>query len=163
MRTRSAPRMRPSAGFTLVELLVTIIVATILVAIAVPSYRTQIRKSRRTEAKTALLDLASREERFQSTNGAYTNDAGNLGFSTSSQTLFQMNVGSNYYYVSVCVGAAIPASCGAAQAVGPAATYLLVATPVATGPQNGDPCGTFTLDSTGVQGNTGGTQTSSCW
>jgi type IV pilus assembly protein PilE len=160
MRTLPARRKRPLAGFTLVELMVTIIVATILISIAVPSYRNQLRKSRRTEAKTALLDLASREERFLSTNGAYTNDAGKLGFSSSSQTLFQMNVGSNYYFVNVCVGNPnIPTTCTNAQAAGPGPTYLLVAIPVTTGPQAGDACGTFTLDNTGAQG----AQTSNCW
>jgi len=39
-------------------------VATILFALGVPSYISYIRQSRRTEAKTALLDAAAREERF---------------------------------------------------------------------------------------------------
>jgi type IV pilus assembly protein PilE len=142
---------------TLVELMVTIVVATILIAIAVPSYTSQVRKSRRTEAKTALLALAGREERFYSTNSAYTNDAGNLGYYSSSKTLFQFNVGSNYYQVSACVGANIPTGCGAAQAVAQDATYLLVAVPI--GSQAQDSCGTFTLDNTGIQG----AATSNCW
>jgi type IV pilus assembly protein PilE len=50
-----------SRGFTLVELMVVIVIASILMAIAIPSYKTSIRKSRRTDAKTALLDLAGRE------------------------------------------------------------------------------------------------------
>jgi len=161
MRTVSAPRKRLSAGFTLVELMVTIVVLTILVSIAVPSYTNQVRKSHRTEAKTALLDLASREERFLSTNGAYTNDARNLGYNASSATLFQYNVGSSYYQISACVGANIPSSCSAAQATNSAATFLLVAVP--QGSQALDTyCGTYTLDNTGVQGNTG-SQTSGCW
>ncbi len=51
-------------GFTLIELMVTIMVAAILAAIAVPSYTSQIRKSRRTEARNAVLDAAAREERL---------------------------------------------------------------------------------------------------
>jgi len=50
-----------SRGFTLVELMVVIVIASILMAIAIPSYKNSIRKSRRTDAKTALLDLAGRE------------------------------------------------------------------------------------------------------
>lgn len=166
MKTLPAHRkQRPQAGFTLVELMVTVIVATILVAIAIPSYTSQIRKSRRTEAKSALLDLASRQERFYSTNSAYTNDAKNLGYSSSAVTLFQYSVGSNYYNVSVCVASAVPpavpTACAAAQADGSGTTYLLVAVP--QGPQAADTlCGSFTLDNTGIQGNTG-TQTSGCW
>jgi type IV pilus assembly protein PilE len=150
------------AGFTLVELMVTIVVATILISIAIPSYTSQIRKSRRTEAKSALLDLASRQERFYSTNSAYTNDASKLGYDTTSKTLFQYNVGSNYYQVSVCVGTGIPTACNGAQALNSAApTYLLQATPI--GAQVADTiCGSFTVDNTGVQSDTG-TQTSGCW
>jgi type IV pilus assembly protein PilE len=151
------------AGFTLVELMVTIVVATILVSIAIPTYTSQIRKSRRTEAKSALLDLASREERFYSTNSAYTNDAGNLGYSTATGTsVFQVAVGSGYYQVSVCEAATIPASCGATQpSAGAGAAYLLTAVPV--GAQAKDTlCGSFTLDNTGVQSDTG-TQTTGCW
>ena len=62
MQTASAARR--NRGFTLIELMVVVVIATILLGIAVPSYMSQVRQSRRTEAKTALLDLAGREERF---------------------------------------------------------------------------------------------------
>lgn len=164
MKTLSSYRnQRRQAGFTLIELMITIVVATILISIAIPSYTSQMRKSRRTEAKTALLDLASRQERFYSTNSAYTNDAKNLGMDSTSKTLFQYTVGSSYYQVSVCVGASIPTACSAAQAVNSSsATYYMVAVPIGT--QNKDTlCGTYTLDNTGVQGNSGNSQTSGCW
>ena len=48
--------------------MVVVAIATILFAIAIPSYVTYIRESRRTEAKTAVLDLAGREERYLSTS-----------------------------------------------------------------------------------------------
>src|SRR6185437_13873339 len=100
-----------------------IIVATILISIAVPSYTNQMRKSRRTEAKTALLDLAAREERFASTNSAYTTDIPSLGFSG---TGWPLTVGSGYYQLSVCVAATSP--CKGAAATG--SVFLLTATPV---------------------------------
>jgi type IV pilus assembly protein PilE len=154
----------PQAGFTLVELMVSIVVVAILMSIAIPSYTSQIRKSRRTEAKTALLALAAREERYFSTNSAYTNDAGRLGYDTASKTLFQYPIGSNYYNISACVGAGIPAACSGAQALNQTgATYLLQATPVSTGPQSKDTlCASFTVDNTGIQSSTG-TQTTGCW
>jgi Tfp pilus assembly protein PilE len=75
--------------------------------------------------------------------------------------MFQYNVGSNYYQVSVCVGANIPTTCAAAQATATAATYYLVAVP--QGQQAKDTaCGNYTLDNTGVQGNSG-TSTTGCW
>jgi len=62
MQSRTTP---PAAGFTLVELMIVVVIASILLAIAVPSYMTQVRESRRTEAKTALLDLAGRGKLLQ--------------------------------------------------------------------------------------------------
>jgi len=59
--------------------------------------QSQVRKSRRTEARTALLDLAAREERFFSTNSAYTNVPANLGYAGT----FPAPVGSSYYQVNV--------------------------------------------------------------
>src|SRR6201987_6133436 len=81
MTPHAATRCR-SHGFTLVELMVVVVIATILLSVAVPSYMSQVRQSRRTEAKTAVLDLASREERYFSTNGAiYSTTPTHLGYS----------------------------------------------------------------------------------
>jgi type IV pilus assembly protein PilE len=54
------------SGFTLVELMIVVVVASILVAIAVPSYQYEVQKARRTDARNAILDIAAREERFLS-------------------------------------------------------------------------------------------------
>jgi type IV pilus assembly protein PilE len=143
-------------GFTLIELLTALVIAGILLAVAIPSYRTQTQKSRRTEAKTALLDLASREERFNSTNTSYSSTPSNLGYSGT----WPIKVGSGYYQITACVAATT--ACGTDTGTG--AAYLLTAQPV--GAQAGDSqCGSFTLDSTGLQkvtGSSSGTP-SNCW
>src|ERR1700686_4376020 len=87
-------------GFSLIELMVTLVVATILLTIAIPSYQNQIRKSRRTEAKTALLDLAGREETLYSTKNVYSIVPSTLGYGAGA---FPMQVGSKYYSVNVQV------------------------------------------------------------
>ena len=51
-------------GSTLIELLVAVAVFTVVMAIAVPVYQDQVRKSRRAEARALLLDAANREHRF---------------------------------------------------------------------------------------------------
>ena len=149
---------RKSSGFTLIELMVTVVIGAILASIAVPMYTAQMRQSRRTEARTALLDMASREERYSSTNSAYSSAPANLGYSGA----FPVVVGSGYYQISACVNTAIT-SCPGADA-GTGATFLLTATPVATSPQSKDTaCGSFTLDSTGVQNVTGPSGATTCW
>jgi type IV pilus assembly protein PilE len=143
-----------SPGFTLVELMLTMLIAAILTAISVPSYTYQIRKARRTEARLALYDLATREERFFSTNSAYSSAASDLGYSGT----FPLRVGNGYYQVSVCVAAQAPCGEGTAATGG---VFLLTATPV--GPQASDmQCTSFSLDNTGAQSATG-TGAVACW
>ncbi|MGO9993218.1 MAG: type IV pilin protein [Steroidobacteraceae bacterium] len=139
MSAKSISRGRASAGFTLIELMVTVVVASILVAIAVPTYTAQIRKSRRTDAKTALLDLAGREERYFSTNnGAYTAVAASLGYSGA----FPVTVGSGYYTIAAPI-----VTLGTAAAV---ATFTITATPAGT-QVNDAACTSFTINNLGQQ------------
>lgn len=158
MKTMSHTRARRLAGFTLIELMVVIIIGAILVAIAVPSYTMQTRKSRRTEAKAALLDLAGREERYNSTNSVYTSVPTNLGYTGP----WPVPVGGNYYQISVCVNTAV-AKCPGADA-GAGAAFLLTAQPVPGSSQAKDTqCGSFTIDNTGLQSVTGTAAAKDCW
>ena len=158
----ATPTPRPPRGFSLIELLVVIVITAILVSIAAPSYMTSIRKSRRTEAKTALLDLAAREERFLSTNPVgYANTAAQLGY-----TALPGPVGNGYYTLSVCI-----ATTGQAAGTcpnGPAGpSFIATAVPVAGQSQVNDlQCQSFSVDSTGNQlafDNGGANQTQLCW
>ncbi len=67
-------------GFTLIELMIAMLIVSILAALAIPSYNRSVRKSRRTEARSAVLDAAAREERFYATNNKYTQTAAELGY-----------------------------------------------------------------------------------
>src|SRR5258708_33944626 len=90
-------RKHASLGFTLIELMVTVAIVSILATIAVTSYSSQVQKSRRTEAKSALLDLAGREERLFSTTNTYSNDEAFLGYATESTPMTNMAFGNGYY------------------------------------------------------------------
>ncbi len=152
MKTHLPDGWRRTRGFTLIELLVTILIVAVLAAIAYPSYINQSRHSRRTEAKTALLDFGGREERNYSTNNAYTNLPASLGYAGA----FPLAVGNGYYTVNVVVTA------GAANVP---ATYTVTAT--AVGDQANDtPCTTFTYTQAGAQAsadNLGNDTTPICW
>lgn len=69
--TRGKPARKPS-GFTLIELMVVVALVALLLSIAVPGYSAQIRRANRTEAKTALLGVASAQERFLFSFGRYS-------------------------------------------------------------------------------------------
>jgi type IV pilus assembly protein PilE len=145
MQLRAGMRV---SGFTLIELMIVVVVATILFSIAVPSYMNQVRQSRRTEAKTSMLDVAGREESYYSTNGSsYTNAAANLGIAGFGAA---NPLGSGYYYLTVCSPAA--AACNGLAIPNPPAapSYQIVATPLG-GQLNDKQCAQFGVDSTGQQ------------
>jgi prepilin-type N-terminal cleavage/methylation domain-containing protein len=64
-----------SGGFTLIELMIVVVVIGILAAIAYPSYQEHVRKARRADAQTALLELAQFMERHYTANGKYLTSA----------------------------------------------------------------------------------------
>lgn len=59
-------------GLTLLEVLITLVLIGILVGIAVPSYQENVRRSRRSEAQSALLSVVQDMERFYTRNNTYT-------------------------------------------------------------------------------------------
>lgn len=58
-------------GFTLIELMIVLVVIAIIAAVAIPAYTSQVRKSRRSDAMTALGDLQLRQERYRAENPTY--------------------------------------------------------------------------------------------
>lgn len=59
-------------GFSLIELMIVLVIIVILTSIAFPTFTKQIESTRRTEAKTALLDFAAKFEDYYSSNYSYT-------------------------------------------------------------------------------------------
>jgi type IV pilus assembly protein PilE len=166
------------SGFTLVELMVVVLVGAILIGIGVPSYQSQIRKSRRTDAKTAVLDLAGREEKYLSLNNTYSASPAALGYAASTSTTpFPLNVGSSYYQIYVCLPTTVAAggnaaATGCTTAAGVTATgtnYVVSAIPIAGTSQARDTlCQYFAVDNTGTQyaSSTAGIDTNTtttCW
>jgi type IV pilus assembly protein PilE len=141
--------LRAARGFTLVELMIAVAVVGILATVAYPSYVNQLRQSRRTDAKIALLDLAARQERFFSVNNVYATTPQQLGYATAAFPLDVLSGSAAYYQLSTRVAAA-------------AAGFSATAVPV--GAQAVDACGTYAIDHLGVQSNTSNSLPASlCW
>jgi type IV pilus assembly protein PilE len=83
-------------GFTLVELMIVVAIAGILAAIAYPNYIDSIRKSRRSLAKTALMDAAQKQEAFYARNASYTGNLADLGYNASPHVI-KSDSGKIYY------------------------------------------------------------------
>ena len=142
-----APR-RASSGFTLIEIMITVLIVAVLAAVATAGYRSQVQKSRRTDARNALLDLAGREEKLFSTANAYSQTPSDLGYGAVGIS-FPITVGSGYYTVS----ATVP---------NPPVSYVITATAIGT-QANDTQCATLSVDQTGSQTSTGGATSSTCW
>jgi type IV pilus assembly protein PilE len=70
------PRTR---GFTLLELMLVVVVIAILATVAVPTYSEFVQRSRRSDAREALSDLAARQEQFFLNNKYYASTTTVLG------------------------------------------------------------------------------------
>jgi type IV pilus assembly protein PilE len=66
---------RTQQGFTLTELMITVVIISILLSIAVPSYRQYVIRSKRTAAQAVMMDIANREQQFLLANRAYADKA----------------------------------------------------------------------------------------
>lgn len=71
----------PHSGFTLIELMITVVVIGLLAAIAYPSYQRHLENVRRATGQADMLELAQWLERQFTVNHAY--NTGTLPFSTS--------------------------------------------------------------------------------
>lgn len=131
-------------GFTLIEMAIVVAIIAILAAIALPQYQQQVRKSRRTAAKTTLLDVASREEKYYATQNKYI-DLVTIGYTAS--PIQVPSATQTFYNVTLTLGT-------------PTNGYTVTATP--QGDQTKDLCGTYTLTNLGVQSNQNNTD-NNCW
>ena len=142
--------MSKQRGFSLIELMVTVAIVGILAMIAIPSYTSYVRKTKRADAKVMLTSSAQQLERCYTRMNSYndgTNDVnGNCPITQSAN-------GSGTYTLSLQFDttAGLPAG----------QSYTLTATPL--GKQALDTaCGNFTLDQMSRQGVSAGT-TANCW
>lgn len=136
-----AKQMKKNTGFTLIEIMVVVAIVGILTSIAYPAYQESIRRSNRAAAKAALLDIASRQEKFFSLNNQYT-DLATLKVSTT----LTNNSSTNIYILSMNIN----------NANNPP---TFTATATAQGNQAGDSCGNFSINNYGQQTPT----TKGCW
>jgi type IV pilus assembly protein PilE len=142
---RSGRRMR---GVTLMELLVVVAIIGIIAAVAVPTYRKYMIRTNRAEAKIALLQLQTAQEKFYMQNNSFTDDItgaspGGLGLTLTTET--------GKYAIDIDLAE-------------DGQTYLATATPTSDGGQSDDEeCADFTITQRGTRGVTGPKGTQACW
>jgi type IV pilus assembly protein PilE len=64
-------KLKTSQGITLIELLVTVVIVSILIILAVIMYSTQVRNGRRADATSTIFSIALAEEQYRASNTQY--------------------------------------------------------------------------------------------
>ncbi|MGZ9080260.1 MAG: type IV pilin protein [Burkholderiales bacterium] len=166
MKTHASLQNTHARGFTLVELMIAVAIIAFLIGIAYPSYRDHLVKSRRAEAKAALLKAAQLQERIYITGDpAVANSIALYASNNRLPTLFGLAAGATVYSGEDPTVATSPYRI---QVDAPTAQCALNSCFVLRAVRNGtftDPkCGDFTLSSTGVRGVANATDTAAqCW
>ena len=130
--------MRRSRGFTLTELMITVAVVAILVAIGYPTYQGQMRKGNRAAAQSAMLQIADKQAQYLLDARNYA--VGPTALADLSVTLMP-DVATRYTVT-------VKNSANGDVATTPP-TYTVIATPITNSGQ--EPDGVLTLTHTGAK------------
>lgn len=144
MRFFLVPR-KPSArafGFTLIELMITIVIVGVLAAIALPSYSSYIARARRADARTQLIQVAQFMQQFYASNDSFSKDRANNDVINQIPGGLRQSPGdrAKIYDLTIPSATLTPTS------------FDIRMVPVVGGVMSNDECGAFTLTSTGLRG-----------
>lgn len=137
--------MRRNHGFTLIELMVTVVLVGILASVAYPSYLTYVSKTHRAAAAAFLLEVSSRQQRYLLDARSYAADMAALGMMAPPEI-------ARHYTITTSPkpDAKPPGFIATAQPVGDQAT------------RDSD-CGALTIDETGEKKASGPRGQAACW
>ena len=142
--SKHAGRRGCAAGFTLIELMITVAVMGVLAAIAYPSYMNYVARGNRSAAQSFMLEVTSRQERYLLDARQYAADLATLGMTVPD------TVSPNYSVTITGVTAAPPG-------------YVVQAAPIGGQANNDANCGTLTIGGTGAKAASGPGGVANCW
>ena len=82
----SAVSARRAGGFSLLELMITVVVIGILAAVAYPSYQDYVKRGNRSAAQTFMMTIAQRQEQYLVSNRSYASTTAALNLTQPSET-----------------------------------------------------------------------------
>lgn len=129
--------VKRSSGFTLIELMITVAIIGILAGIAYPAYTEYVIRAKRSDAKTALLQVQLAQEKWRANHTSYGTLA-NIGLAATSPD--------GHYTIAVSGNTAT--------------AYTATATPLS--PFADAKCGTLGINQAGVK-TVGSDTVANCW
>ena len=146
--------MKPTKGFTLIEIMIAVAIIAIISGFAYPSYVKHVQRAKRVDAQTAVLEAAQRQEAYYIRNNSYAKDLTQLEFnSISSEGLYNLTMsvtptGCTGNHTTVCTG------------------FAMTASPVTTKPQAQDSeCQSLTVNQLGTKSakDANNSASTKCW
>lgn len=152
-QNRARPALHSMAGVTLMELITAVAIVGILAAVAYPSYTQYVVRSNRAVAKSALVQVADRQEQYFADHKSYAANLSQLGYAANSIMIDNQGQrvvdadGKRLYNISLTNTAAT--------------TYTAQAAPQLGQASRDTGCGTLTLTHRGQKSQTG--SSTNCW
>jgi type IV pilus assembly protein PilE len=122
------PRLHRAGGFTLIELMITVALIAILLATALPSYRSHVRRSLRTEVQAYMVSVMGRQQQYLVDTRAYATNLADIDVPLPGRVAAA-------YTLKLEVAAGVTRS------------FVITAAPKAD--QAYEPCGTMTINQAG--------------
>lgn len=139
--------MKYNKGFTLVELMITVVIVGILASVAIPAYTQYTVRAKRAAAESFIMSVANKQEQYILDARQYTDTLGTGGLGLTAPA----DVSAHYNITITTNMTATPP------------TYIIEAVPTGSQATNDTKCGTVSINQAGTKGETGTGALGDCW